>query len=637
MVDNYLKKELYERIKNDESIFEFIQEGSLDGMWYWDLENPDNEWMNARFWEVLGYNPNEMPHSSSAWQNIINPDDLKTATDNFFKHCEDPKYPYDQIVRYTHKDSSTVWIRCRGMAIRDANGKPVRMLGAHQEVTAFKRAEESVLQQSGIINSLLDGIPDIIFFKDKNGVYLGCNPHFAELVGKKREDIVGKTDYDFFDKETADFFRYHDNEMLKMLDTRQNNEWITYPDGRRVYADTIKTPYYNQNGDLIGILGITRDITDRYQIEQEIRIFKIISDNAVEGKAIADLEGNIVYVNKFWAEIHGFTQEELAGKHLSVFHTPQQLKEVEGALAALFKHGYFEPQDIGHVHRNGTEFPMLMSGTAINDSSGNPQYISATAIDITERKAAEQELINAKTELEKRKLQLENSNKELEAFSYSVSHDLRAPLRHINGYVDMLNKRFRDELPEKARQYLDIISTASQKMGTLIDDLLHYSRTGRQEVRKTVVDMNLPVMEVIEELKSDAKERKINWEISKLPKVYADCTLIKQVWSNLLGNAFKYTSKRQTAEITVVYKEDDKDFVFCVSDNGDGFDMKYVHKLFGVFQRLHSEAEFEGTGIGLANVQRIVHKHNGRVWAESKQGEGAKFYFTLPKNMEVNL
>jgi len=634
MVDNYLKKELYERIKNDESIFEFIQEGSLDGMWYWDLENPDNEWMNARFWEVLGYNPNEMPHSSSAWQNIINPDDLKTATDNFFKHCEDPKYPYDQIVRYTHKDSSTVWIRCRGMAIRDANGKPVRMLGAHQEVTAFKRAEESVLQQSGIINSLLDGIPDIIFFKDKNGVYLGCNPHFAELVGKKREDIVGKTDYDFFDKETADFFRYHDNEMLKMLDTRQNNEWITYPDGRRVYADTIKTPYYNQNGDLIGILGITRDITDRYQIEQEIRIFKIISDNAVEGKAIADLEGNIVYVNKFWAEIHGFTQEELAGKHLSVFHTPQQLKEVEGALAALFKHGYFEPQDIGHVHRNGTEFPMLMSGTAINDSSGNPQYISATAIDITERKAAEQELINAKTELEKRKLQLENSNKELEAFSYSVSHDLRAPLRHINGYVDMLNKRFRDELPEKARQYLDIISTASQKMGTLIDDLLHYSRTGRQEVRKTVVDMNLPVMEVIEELKSDAKERKINWEISKLPKVYADCTLIKQVWSNLLGNAFKYTSKRQTAEITVVYKEDDKDFVFCVSDNGDGFDMKYVHKLFGVFQRLHSEAEFEGTGIGLANVQRIVHKHNGRVWAESKQGEGAKFYFTLPKNME---
>lgn len=634
MVDNYLKKELYERIKNDESIFEFIQKGSLDGMWYWDLENPENEWMNARFWEVLGYNPNEMPHSSSAWQNIINPDDLKTATDNFFKHCENPKYPYDQVVRYTHKDGSTVWIRCRGMAIRDANGKPVRMLGAHQEVTAFKRAEESVLQQSGIINSLLDGIPDLIFFKDKNGTYLGCNPRFAELVGRKREDVVGKTDYDFFDKETADFFRYHDNEMLKLLNTRHNNEWLTYPDGRKIYADTIKTPYFNSKGGLIGVLGIARDITERYEAEQKIRMFKTISDNAVEGKAIADLEGNIVYVNKFWAEIHGFTQEELAGKHLSVFHTPQQLKEVEGVLAALFKYGYFEPQDIGHVHRNGTEFPMLMSGTAINDSSGNPEYISSTAIDITERKAAELELINAKTELEKRKLQLENSNKELEAFSYSVSHDLRAPLRHINGYVDMLNKRYRDELPEKARQYLDVISGASQKMGTLIDDLLHYSRTGRQEVRKTVVDMNLPLMEVIEELKSDAKERKINWEVSKLPKVYADYTLIKQVWANMLGNAFKYTSKRQTAEIFVIYTEDDKEFVFCVSDNGDGFDMKYVHKLFGVFQRLHTEAEFEGTGIGLANVQRIVHKHNGRVWAESKQGEGAKFYFTLPKNLE---
>ncbi len=141
MKDNYLKKELYELIKTDESIFDFIQESSLDGLWYWDLEKPEEEWMNPKFWTVLGYNPEEMPHKSTAWQNIINQDDLKVATENFSRHCENPDHPYDQIVRYTHKNGSTVWIRCRGMAIRDKNGKPVRLLGAHTDISDIKRQE----------------------------------------------------------------------------------------------------------------------------------------------------------------------------------------------------------------------------------------------------------------------------------------------------------------------------------------------------------------------------------------------------------------------------------------------------------------------------------------------------------------
>lgn len=795
MSDNYLKKELYELIKTDDSIFDFIQEGSLDGLWYWDLENPENEWMNAKFWTVLGYNPDEMPHKSSAWQSIIHPDDLKKATDNFIRHCQNPGYPYDQIVRYTHRDGSTVWIRCRGMAIRDQYGKPIRMLGAHHTITEFKnseyslqqnlrfqkiiteissdfvkassksfdsdinkllarignhlladraylilfsddldtmsythewcnegavprmkkthnlstdsfpwwksqiisnnfvhvpdveelpeeaaaekkefrsqkiksliclrikstdkvwgvlgfdsekkqhiwkdtdinslaitanlianlllrlhdtqillearkavekselkfrgteealrqsnfvveniqiglyiyhledtdddstlrmkyanpatesmtgvkavdiigktldenfpylrdmnfpqryaevvrsgkektfedlfygddrvvqacfsvkafplpnnhlgiafenitekvtiqqaveqsnarlkeaqevggvgsweydmitgnliwseqtyriygeerdtfnvtfdnviahypdgdreevlaafnktvterselriehriltgtgetrnvheigrliisedgtpmrivgsvvditertKAEEKLLTQAGLISSLLDNIPDIIFFKDKEGIYLGCNPHFAEFVGKRREDIIGKSDYDLFNKETADFFRYHDREILKLLKVRQNDEWITYPDGRRILIDTLKAPYYDQNGGLIGILGISRDITERYHAEQEISKFKIMSDNAVEGKAIANLDGHLVYINKFLADIHGYTEEELTGKHLSVFHTPHQMEEVGATLAELYRLGLRAPR-----------------------------------------------------------------------------------------------------------------------------------------------------------------------------------------------------------------------------------------------------------------------------------------------------
>lgn len=280
---------------------------------------------------------------------------------------------------------------------------------------------------------------------------------------------------------------------------------------------------------------------------------------------------------------------------------------------------------------------MLMSGTIIYDSSGNPQYISSTAIDITERKEAEKKLKEAKAELEGRSYQLEATNKELEAFSYSVSHDLRAPLRHINGYVDLLNKKYRDELPEKAQHYLDTVTGASQKMGTLIDDLLQYSRTGRRELKRSEVDMNMLVREVIDEFKTDSENRKINWNIHKLPTVYADNTLFRQIWANLLGNAVKYTRKKEVAKIVVGCKEDINEHIFSVSDNGAGFDMKYVHKLFGVFQRLHPETEFEGTGIGLANVQRIVNKHQGRVWAEAEQEKGAIFYFTIPKFKEEKL
>jgi light-regulated signal transduction histidine kinase (bacteriophytochrome) len=228
-------------------------------------------------------------------------------------------------------------------------------------------------------------------------------------------------------------------------------------------------------------------------------------------------------------------------------------------------------------------------------------------------------------------------NKELEAFSYSVSHDLRAPLRHISGFAELLGQTCQPNLDDAAKRYLRIISDAAAQMGTLIDDLLVFSRMGRAEMRRVTVSMNDLVDEVVREMDHDLAGRNIAWEIGALPEVTGDRAMLKQVWVNLLSNAVKYSRHREQATIKVASRKNDHgDWEIFVQDNGAGFDMRYAGKLFGVFQRLHQAEEFEGTGIGLANVQRIVLRHGGRVWAEGKVNEGATFYFSLPNNNKEN-
>lgn len=255
-----------------------------------------------------------------------------------------------------------------------------------------------------------------------------------------------------------------------------------------------------------------------------------------------------------------------------------------------------------------------------------------TLADATAKAVENVQLIEGlESSIDERTAQLKVANKELEAFSYSVSHDLRAPLRYINGYVDLLNSRFRDNLPEKALHYLETITDAAKQMGTLIDDLLQFSRTGRQEVHKARLNMTALINEVLEKNKTDIETRNIKVSVQEMPEVFGDYSLLKQVWINLIENAVKYTRLQKYPEIAIEFEKQKGNFIFSIRDNGVGFDMKYVHKLFGVFQRLHSQSEFEGTGIGLANIQRIIQKHNGQVWAEGEPDKGATFFFSLPQ------
>lgn len=337
-------------------------------------------------------------------------------------------------------------------------------------------------------------------------------------------------------------------------------------------------------------------------------------------------------VNQSWCDFFGYQAEEVIGsnyKKLGII-TTETRKLIDKTLEKKEKINTIEMEVFT---KSGDKKIVYYNRVLIKIQEKD--YIVYLMTDITERKEIEKKMMNLNIELEEkvkqRTSELEASNKELESFSYSVSHDLRAPLRYINGYVDLLNERFRDDLPEKAQHYLEVISSASKQMGTLIDELLLYSRTGRQVISKINLDMNILVHEVVEKFYFEIQNRKIEWEISNLPSVNADFTMMKQVWINLIDNALKYSRNNEITKISIGYSEEKDYYKFFIQDNGVGFDMKYAGKLFGVFQRLHSQTEFEGTGIGLANVQRIIHKHNGRIWADAELNKGATFYYTLPK------
>jgi len=248
------------------------------------------------------------------------------------------------------------------------------------------------------------------------------------------------------------------------------------------------------------------------------------------------------------------------------------------------------------------------------------------------RRRTEDGLRRAQEELATRAAELETANKELESFTYSVSHDLRAPLRHVVGYAELLQKQSSSVLDDKARRYMAMILEASKRMGSLIDDLLSFSRLGRAEARKTAVNLNQLVREVIAELGQDTKDRDISWTIGALPVCYGDRSMLKLVLANLLSNAVKFTRIRPRAKIEIGCADGkDNQVEVFVADNGAGFEMQYVNKLFGVFQRLHRAEEFEGTGIGLATVERIIQRHGGTVRAEGVLDQGATFYFSLPR------
>jgi PAS domain S-box-containing protein len=510
-----------------------------------------------------------------------------------------------------------------------------------------QHVEEALRQSEERFRLLVEGVKDYaIFMLCPDGRIASWNAGAERIKGYRAEEIIGRHFSCFYTPEDLQQGKPERELRLAAADGRYQEEgWRVRKDGTQFWADVLITALRDRAGKLIGFAKVTRDTTERKQAEEalarqaaNLRAHAEIFDLAHDAIIVCDLENAIIFWNQGAVEMYGWAEEEAVGKLNYALLQTEFPKPLPAIQEDLLRQGRWEGVLV-HTRRDGTRVVVSSRWALKRDDQGKPAGILKINTDITEQRRTEERIRQLNDELQERILQTEEANRELEAFSYSVSHDLRAPLRAMVGFSRILLEEHAPQLGEEVRHYLTLVRENAQQMGRLIDALLNFSRLGRQPLVKERVAPAELVRRVLEELGADRRGQ-LAIRLDELPVCQADPVLLKQVFTNLLANALKYTGQRDEAVIQIG-SQDDTDrpgqCLYFVKDNGVGFDMRYVHKLFGVFQRLHRAEDYEGTGVGLATVQRIVNRHGGRVWAEAEPDRGATFYFTLPGNADSSL
>lgn len=377
-----------------------------------------------------------------------------------------------------------------------------------------------------------------------------------------------------------------------------------------------------------------RDITDIKEVEEIKNYLSIVVKQSEDAIYLHDDNGKIISWNEGAEKMYGFSEAEACNMKIWNIVPEHLLAEMQEEINEILKGKKIESQEMNRITKYGKMIDVAFSASVIADPDGKLKSVVITEREITQQKKARQEIQQLNEDLKSNVTQLELTNHELESFSYSISHDLRAPLRAINAYSHIILDEYDGKFDEEMKRLFGIVRSNAGKMGVLIDDLLAFSRLGKKSIAKVSLDFNKLVRQVVVELEGPGNSN-AGISIHFLKSTEGDPALLYQVFTNLISNAIKYSGKKQTPLIEIGFSEDADEYIYYVKDNGTGFNMDYSHKLFGVFQRLHSGEEFEGTGVGLAIVKRVIEKHGGRVWAEGQLGQGATFYFSLPKPLSI--
>jgi PAS domain S-box-containing protein len=599
--------------------------------------------VNAAFAAMLGYAREEL--DAATWQQLTPPDEIASVQAELAPLLGGARSSARFQKQYVHKDGSSVWADVSTTLQRAADGTPKYFITTIVDITdrvhgelALRRSEErfAAAFQLGPAGSTI--------FRSADGLIVEANDTFCRLFEFEREEVIGRSAMELGlvtpALSSADSCQESATGGVREVDLRARTK-----SGRTL--DLLVSSQPIAFGGVPHHLTTLVDVTARTHAEASLREsearFAQAFHSSPIGTFVATLDGTYVDANQAFCDLVGCPRAALIGHRVGVF---------DNATAALRDCVIAEADGIGGTlqgiehsipHVDGSTRHIVFSTTII-DLDGVPHRLS-TCQDVTQRKQAEAAVQLMNDELERRiaerTAQLQASNKELEAFAYSVSHDLRAPLRAVDGYMSILQEQYGERMSEEGQRICGIVRQNAQKLGRLIDELLEFSRIGRTELRRAGVDMEALVRSAFQEITTDAVRSRISFTVGALPAVDGDAMLLRTLWVNLLDNAIKFSSRQARAVIEVGCDRGEQATggagvaseagvgVYFVRDNGAGFDMRYVGKLFGMFERLHAEREFAGTGVGLAIVQRIVHRHGGRVWADGVPGAGATFYFTL--------
>ena len=533
-------------------------------------------------------------------------------------------------VDYVLKDKPDKLAYAVTRALEEAKEKEARIL-------AEKEAKESEAKYRALYENSINGI----FRSAPDGHLLEVNPAYAHMFGyNSPAEIIAA-----INNVGAQLYLYPEQrkEVIDILAANGEMEPREFEavrrDGTPFWVLIAVAEVIDANGNLLYYEGTNMDITMRKRTEKalkenEERFKKVIECSGVWIWEV-DAKGMYTYVSPMEENILGYKTNEIIGKKYfyDSFAPDIKAEMTKAALGVFAEKGVFTNLENANIHKDGHIVILSTSGSPLLDAKGNLLGYRGADTDITLRKQGEEEIKRINAELEQRvherTFQLETINKELESFSYSVSHDLRSPLRSIDGFSNLLLKNYSNLLDDQGKDYFQRVMKASRRMGLLIDDLMKLSRFTRIEMKRGITNLSSIAESIVEEFKSADPERQINIFIQPGMIANVDSDLIQNALQNLFDNAWKYSKNKADAKIEFGAMEKDGNTVYYVRDNGAGFDMKYVDKLFSAFQRLHSDDEFEGTGIGLATVNRIIHRHGGTIWAEGAVNSGATFYFTL--------
>jgi PAS domain S-box-containing protein len=529
----------------------------------------------------------------------------------------------------------------------------------------LERAQAAEQKLEAILEQSADGI---YITENKKQTLIMVNRAFLEMVGMSREELIGQQPYAFIpevgktyrtslgEEVTIEMEYYEKNYSIlqKLFTEGLIKDWQYYvvnPGGELVPVEANVTNLLDQQGERIGAISVVRDVTshklNEYMLNRTNDFLNNVIENSADCIILSNETGRITHINRAGLDMLGYSLEEMLGKTAmdffsieegryettagdSIWLSAEKIQSSYTRMSEFFDKGTISNYASYLMHKDGRLVEVEHSITMLFDGQGKIVGSVGITRDRSMRCRMERE-INRQAAL------LNQANRELESFAYSVSHDLRAPLRSISGFSAALEEDFTSELPAEAHDYLRRIQKASARMGSLIDDLLNLSRVSRYDMQRDTVDLSALAVKIVEQLREQAPERSVSCTIQPGLTATGDSHLLRIMLENLLGNAWKYTAKQGAAEIFFGLSDDgarpsvqdDKTTIFCVRDNGVGFDMAYADKLFIPFQRLHSEKDFPGTGIGLATVQRIVHRHGGKTWAHSNPETGTNFYFTL--------